>query len=211
MVTVLKLGPMLTSEKRAQVDRAIVLLDGLASDKAVDSRVADQVKALVQSTLTSGLKRSASVEEKLQAEAIIAFADRAQLMNIQAPGSGGRASTPTLQSAVSAAIDNSTLPVRVYVQIASEEDRPMAMATSDSLRTVGLIVPGVELVPARSAPQRDDLRYCDGKVDENALERVKSALAAGTNTIPTVVVLDAKLCGKVRFNHFELWYARRGA
>ena len=50
METVLKLGPMLTSDKRTQVDVAIVLLDGLASDNALDSRVANQVKALVQST-----------------------------------------------------------------------------------------------------------------------------------------------------------------
>ena len=40
METVLKLGPMLTSDKRSQVDVAIVLLDGLASDDALDARIA---------------------------------------------------------------------------------------------------------------------------------------------------------------------------
>jgi hypothetical protein len=210
METVLKLGPMLTSDKRTQVDVAIVLLDGLASDKALDTRVANQVKALVQSTLASGLKKDASVEEKAQANAIIAYADRARVMTIQRPDAEVPSATQALQSAVSNAIDNTTLPVRIYLQIGSEEDRPKAAAAGEALRKAGLIAPGIELVSAKSAPQQNDLRYCDGKVDANALERVKSAVAAAVTPSPKIVVLDPKLCGKVRFNHFEVWYARHG-
>ena len=64
METVLKLGPMLTSEKPAQQNVAIVLLDGLTSEKALDSRIASQVKMLVQTTLESGLRENANGEDK---------------------------------------------------------------------------------------------------------------------------------------------------
>jgi hypothetical protein len=208
METVLKLGPMLTSDKRTQVDVAIVLLDGLASDNALDGRVANQVKALVQSTLEGGLKKDATAEEKAQASAIIAFADRARVAAIQRPEAEPTAPAAVVQTPLASAIDTAALPVRVYLQIGSEDDRPKAAAASEALKKAGLIAPGIELVSPRSAPQQNDLRYCDGKVDANALERVKAAVAAAVEPPPKVVVLDPKLCGKVRFNHFEVWYAR---
>lgn len=212
METVLKLGPMLTSEKRTQVDVAIVLLDGLASDNALDNRVAQQVRALVQNTLATGLKKDATDEEKAQARAIIDYADRARITAIQRPESSASAAAaaPVAQSSLSAAIDNAALPVRVYLQIASEADRGKAEATNTALRKAGLIAPGIELVPARSAPSQTDLRYCDGKVDANALERVKAAVAETVSPPPRPVVLAARLCGNVRYNHFEIWYARSG-
>lgn len=198
METVLKLGPMLTSDKRTQVDIAIVLLQALASDKAVDIRLANQVQAMfqkvVQNTIASGLKADASDEEKAKANAMIELAD----------------ATPVGQSPLSAAIDNTSLPVRVYLQIGSQDDRSKAEAAREALRNAGLIAPGIELVPAKSAPKQNDLRYCEGKVDRNALERVKSAFAAAAIPVPKVVVLPQTLCGKVRFNHFEVWYARHG-
>ena len=209
MDTVLKLGPMLTSDKRTQIAVAIVLLDGLASDKAVDERVANQVKALVKSTLDSGLKKDATVEEKTQADAIIAFADKARVTAIQSPESAAPPESAS-PSAVSAAIDNATLPVRIYLQMSNEDDRPRAEAAMDAFRKAGLIVPGIERVSARSSPLRNDLRYCDGKVNPDALERVKSAAAAAVTPAPQIVVLNPRLCGRVRFNHFEIWFARHG-
>ena len=208
METVLKLGPMLTSDKRTQVDVAIVLLDGLASDNALDSRVANQVKALVQSTLESGLKKDATAEEKAQASAIIAYADRARVTAIQRPEGDTAAPAAVVQSPLSSAIDTAALPVRVYLQIGSEEERPQAAAATEALKKAGLIAPGIELVPAKSAPQQNDLRYCEGKVDPRALERVTATVATAVTPPPKVRVLDPTLCGKVRFNHFEVWYAR---
>ena len=54
--TLLKLAPMLTSEKLADVRIAIVLLSGLASDAAVDARVTGQVITLINETLTAGVQ-----------------------------------------------------------------------------------------------------------------------------------------------------------
>jgi len=208
--TMLKLGPLLTSEKRSEVDMAIVLLDGLASDQAVEGRVANQVKALVQSTLTAGLKQGATQEEKAQATAIIAYVDRARVDAIQRPGADpAGASGQVAPSQLTSAIDNSALPVRVYIQIGSELDRPAAVAVVQAFTREGLVVPGIELVAARNAPRSHSVRYCDGKVDQAGLERVKAAIARAVSPAPEWVVLDPKLCGKVRFNHFELWFARR--
>lgn len=211
METVLKLGPMLTSEKRTQVDVAIVLLDGLASDNALDSRVATQVRALVQNTLASGLKQDATAEEKAQAEAIIAYADRARVNAIQRPEAASAAAAAAPTAGLSAAIDNSALPVRVYLQIADEGDRAKAAAARDALRQSGLVAPGIELVPPKSAPAQNDLRYCEDKVDPATLERVKAATAAAVSPPPRLVALAPRLCGNVRYNHFEIWYARGGA
>lgn len=212
METVLKLGPMLTSDKLTQVNMALVLLDGLASDKALDAGVAQQVRGLVQNTLDSGLKKGASEEERAQAKAIIDYADRARLSAIQRPetAASAAAAAPVVTSSLSQALDNAALPMRVYLQVASEADIPLAEAAKAALRQAGLIAPGIEVVPAKSAPAQNDLRYCEGKVDANALERVKAAVALSVNPPPLPKVLAPRLCGNVRYNHFEIWYARRG-
>ena len=212
METVLKLGPMLTSDKLTQVNMALVLLDGLASDKALDAGVAQQVRGLVQNTLDSGLKRGASDQERAQAKAIIDYADRARINAIQRPetaASAAAAPAPVVTSSLSQALDNAALPVRVYLQVASEADIPLAEAAKTALRQAGLIAPGIEVVPAKSAPVQNDLRYCEGKVDVNALERVKAAVALAVNPPPLPKALAPRLCANVRYNHFEIWYARR--
>lgn len=208
METVLKLGPMLTSDKRTQVDVAIVLLDGLTSDNALDTRVANQVKALIRNTVEAGLKKDASAEEKAQANAIIAFVDRPRVMAIQRPELDASSSTKAVQSPLSAALDNASLPGRVYLQVSTDDDQTRANAAREALQAAGMIVPGIEVVPNKSIPKKNDLRYCDGKVDEQVLERVKSVVATAVIPAPNIVVLDPKLCGRVRFNHFEVWYAR---
>jgi len=183
------------------------LLDGRTSDKALDARVANQVKSLVQSTLETGLRKGASDEEKSQAAAIIAFADRSRVMAIQRADPTAPQINQASQSPLSAALDNASLPVRIYLQIGDESDRPTAAAAATALRQAGFLVPGIDRVPTKSAPARNDLRYCADKVDEQVLRRVLDAAAKAVAPSPRTVVLDPKLCGKVRFNHFEIWYA----
>jgi hypothetical protein len=215
METVLKLGPMLTSDKLTQVNMALVLLDGLASDQALDTGVAQQVRALVQNTLDTGLKQGASDEERAQAKAIIDYADRARVASIQRPepaasASAAVATPPVLGSSLSKALDNAALPVRVYLQVASEADIPKAEAAKTALRQAGLIAPGIEVVPPKSVPTQNDLRYCEGKIDANALERVRAAVATAVSPQPLLKPLAPRLCTNVRYNHFEIWYARSG-
>src|SRR3954449_8818142 len=90
--TMLKLGPLLTSDKRTQVDMALVLLDGLASDKAVDNRIVVQVKSLFERTFATGTRSDATPQERAQADAVLAYVDRARVQEIQ-----GAAPPPALQ------------------------------------------------------------------------------------------------------------------
>lgn len=200
----LKLGPMLTSEKRQHVDMALVLLNGLASDKAVDGHIATQVRVLFESTLAAGLKPDATPEEKAPANAIIALADRPRLDAIQRADAEAQPanSSPTI------ALDDRALPLRVYIQIPLEAQRSRATDVSSQLKALGIVVPGIELVPERIAPRRNSVRYCSDKVDTTAPARISAAMAKAVSPAPDLVVLDPKLCGKVRFNHFEFWFAR---
>ena len=206
--TLLKLGPMLTSDKRTQIDMAILLLDSLASDNALEPRFAAQIRALVQGTLAAGLRSNASAQEKEQAEAIIAYADKARVDAIQEPEATTQAALP-VQTAAATVLDKAVLPARVYIQIAGEEDRTRAETARTALRKAGLVVPGIEVVPVNSVPAVSDFRYCESKVDTGILERVALAVNATVVPSPKMVVLPARLCGNVRQNHFELWLARR--
>ncbi len=212
----LKLGPMLTSEKRSQIDVAMVLLDGLASDKAVESRIANQVRALFQNTVTAGAQPNATAEERTQAAAIVAYADRAPAAPASAGTGTGTANAPASAAGyagtlTSAALVDVVLPARVYIQIGSETDRPAAMKTADAFRKAGIIAPGIELVPAKNSPPQPEIRYCEGKVAADAPERLRTIAATELPSPPRLLILNPTLCSKVRSNHFELWLARKTA
>ena len=42
-----------------------------------------------------------------------------------------------------------------------------------------------------------------------AVQRVRAAMGTLRPVVQEYNVLDPKLCGNVRNNHFELWFARR--
>ncbi|WP_194791891.1 hypothetical protein [Pseudomonas sp. UFMG81] len=206
--TLLKLGPMLTSNEPTQNSMAILLLNSLTADSAMDSRIALQVIALVNNTLAGGLKADATQAERAQAAAIIAFADSARTSVIRVGGIGSDAPAQAAPAGnLAAAIDTQMLPARVYLQIARETDRPRALLAAKAIRQAGLIAPGIELVPTTSAPPVNDLRYCEGKVDTTALEQLTEAVNAAVEPAPKLVKLKPSQCTKVRFNHFEVWYA----
>ena len=204
--TLIKLGPMLTSDNRSQIDVALVLLTGLASREAVESSIAAQVESLIKSTLAAGAQPNASTAERTQAAAIVAYADRASFAVVQGAAPGA---TPdkAAATAVASVIPDTALPVRVYVHIADEADRGAAKTVSDALRSAGIVAPGTELVP-KSNIRQAEIRYCKGKVAPEAPQRVRDIVAAQLSDAQ-LVVLPEKLCGRVRANHFELWFARR--
>ena len=212
----LKLAPLLHSDKPGDVGMASLLLNGLATGKAVDSVVAAQVVALFVKTASEGNLAGAGEQARARANAVLPYIDQERLTANQANGPVGstavassldKATVPSIMAAPSPLADAS-LPVRVYLQIGAEANRPAANRIATALRQSGLIAPGIELVPARKAPAQTDLRYCGGKVDEDALQRVKSAAAAIVNPAPQARPIPEALCGNVRHNHFEIWMAR---
>ena len=186
---------------------AIVLLDGLSSDAAVDTRVSGQIRALIQATLDAGLKPGATADQRAQAEAILLYGDR-PTGEASTGTSATAGDSPGSSSAVVAAIDRVSLPTRMYMHVGDQVDRGLAERAGETLRDAGLIVPGIEVVGAARSPQGDSVRYCADKVTDDALDLVTIAM----NRLPikpSLVVLDPKLCRRVRLNHFELWLARR--
>src|SRR5262245_35061078 len=173
--TVLKLAPMLMSERLNEFSLAVVLLDGLTNDNAVNSRVATQVKALFNNTIQAGNQKNATPEEQARRDALLIYADRTRITEIQQPNSASVAPVPT--TVVTSALDNAALPVRVYIQIGVATDRPMAERARETLRAGGLITPGIELVAAGRTPKQDVVRYCEAKITGDALERVRAAVA----------------------------------
>lgn len=212
----LKLGPMLTSDKRPQVDMAIVLLNSLSAGDGIDKQVSGQIVALFRSTAEAGNRPNATPEERVASQAIYSFFDKAGLSAMQAWGTPAAASVaaepaPVAQQApslVAAALDGGSLPVRIYLQVGDRADWPAANRASEGLRQAGLIVPGIELVPAQNTPKQNSVRYCKDKVSPAALERVQAVAAKQVVPPPAMVELASKLCNNVRFNHFELWFAR---
>jgi len=105
------------------------------------------------------------------------------------------------------AVDTSKLPPRVYLQIASKEQRPRADKIAGALRGKGFLVPAYELVDSRHASSTNQLRYYkstgeSGGMDPNKiLQTIKSADSANWS----VVALRSP--GPVRSGHFEIWFA----
>jgi hypothetical protein len=99
----------------------------------------------------------------------------------------------------------SKLPPRIYVQIATEEQRKIAEMASRKLRSAGFIVPGIEDV-GKKAPDRTEIRYFvpdEGNgPDLKAIEQTLSA--AGIPAIPKYTTLPTS--SKIRPRHFELWF-----
>jgi len=201
----LKLGPLLTSEKQPQVKMAIVLLDGLTVGKAVDNRIAEQVRALFAEIIHAGQQPDATPQERLAAEAVVIQVDQPRLATLQQPEQqvSATGAVPVERSVV-----DDALPVRIYIQV-SDADTSAAKEVAASLREAGLMVPGIERVASRISPPRASIRYCEGKVAPGAPDRVLAASAARIDPAPELVVLDPRLCTKVRYNHFELWFAKQ--
>lgn len=211
----LKLGPLLTSDKRPQVDMAIVLLNSLSAGEGIDKQVSGQIVALFRSTAEAGNRPNATPEERVASQAIYSFFDQAGLSAMQAWGTPAAASVAAepapaaaAPSLVAAALDSATLPIRIYLQVGDRVDWPVATKASEGLRQAGMIVPGIELVPAQNTPKQNSVRYCKDKVSPAALDRVRTATASQVVPAPAMTELPPKLCGNVRFNHFELWFAR---
>ncbi|KIQ37467.1 hypothetical protein RT97_00335 [Variovorax paradoxus] len=211
----LKLGPLLTSDKRPQVDMAIVLLNSLSAGDGIDKQVSGQIVALFRSTAEAGNRPNATPEERVASQAIYSFFDQAGLSAMQAWGTPAAASVAAepapaaaAPSLVAAALDSATLPIRIYLQVGDRADWPVATKASEGLRQAGMIVPGIELVPAQNTPKQNSVRYCKDKVSPAALDRVRTATASQVVPAPAMTELPPKLCGNVRFNHFELWFAR---
>jgi len=80
-------------------------------------------------------------EERMQAETILAFTDRERVSAIQTAQSDIPPAQAAVPRAISTAIDNATLPPRIYLQISNTDDESNAEAARTGRRNAGIIVP----------------------------------------------------------------------
>jgi hypothetical protein len=202
----LRLGPMLGSERPEQARFAILLLNGLTDSNAVNPAVAAQVKSLFEDLLRAGTDRNASPEQRSTAETLISIVEPSRAAAVAA----AMPSTTTVAPETALAqIAMSDLPVRVYIQYPDDRLKPLAESAQFAYRRAGMVAPGIERVPPTSAPAtRAQVRYCPGKADADEIERVRETTASALGAAPEMLELAERLCGRVRHNHFELWLAR---
>ena len=97
-----------------------------------------------------------------------------------------------------------TLKPRVYIQVATPDQRTQFAGVADQLRTLGYDVPPIEVVGAR-APSNTQVRLpakdvTDGKTASTLIEQLRGFGVKADGPIPVQG-------GKTRPNHFELWVA----
>jgi hypothetical protein len=201
----LRLGPMLVSGKSSEVRFAIVLLNGLTRNNAVDEQIATQISDLFSETVIAGTAPGATPTERRTADAIIALAEQKPVLPTSEDTPAQTASVIT--GTALANLASKPLPVRVYIHIADEVDRPRAEEARAAFHGQSMLVPGIERTGPKSSPSGNaQVRYCASKVDAPEIDRVRD-LASGTLPVPPqMVALPEKLCGRVRHNHFELWF-----
>lgn len=206
--TVMKIMPLLVSDQPAQGRLGVVLLNSVAAASGVQKGTVDQITAALQSVVALGAAPDASPQARAQADQVARLLDAGSGTAAAAPGVGvSGAVTAAAPARVAApALQAVTLPTRVYVQIGSEERRPLAQQALAALQQASVLTPGIERVPTRSVPARHQLRYCPDKVSQDTLQQVQQALAPLLNPLD-MTPLKPSQCGNVRPNHLELWLA----
>ncbi|MFN9731712.1 MAG: hypothetical protein ACK59M_14910 [Pseudomonadota bacterium] len=202
----IRLSPMLASEKPEQVRFAAVLLDGLTAGEAVDPELARRVGALFVEILRAGSAAGASPAQQGRAEAIVALVEAP--ISATAPPLVSTAQQPLAGTAL-ADVAARSLPIRVYIQIAEDATRLRAEEMRAAYRAAGILAPGIERVAARTAPTaRTQIRYCADKIGKSELEQVGALTASVLKEEPQMLELSDNLCARVRQNHLELWFAQ---
>jgi hypothetical protein len=205
---VIRIAPMLSSTDMSQVRVGSILLSSLAEHKAMNQTLALQVRFLFDDMLRTGQKPDATPDEIQRTDVLSQAFDSASRVSRAngADSSDPAASTPVVSTPTM--LDNAALPVRLYIQIPSDTQRNTASGDRDRLRAARLIVPGIETVGLQRSPKQTEVRYCKDKVSDPALQQVTDAAAKLATPVTRIISLDPSLCTNVRYNHFELWYAR---
>lgn len=206
---VIKMHPMLTSDKQPVVAAAVKVLQEMARNDAVDGNLVKiMVDSMLVSTVAAGSGLDANDQTRMQAETVLAnVADTARLTQIQKPALAADPAPAPAPSAASALLEAKGLPPRLYIQVAGDDDRERAALMRPALHKAGFLVPGVERV--KGTPSFPEIRFCDGKIDAAQPENLRKVVDPFFTEQVKLVVLHPSLCTKVRENHFELWFPRR--
>jgi conflict system STAND superfamily ATPase len=200
-------------ELQVEKDRSDKIIKGLNDLLDPDAQVRlDAVNALIALDQNNELPRDlvpvilgvTSKDEKTISDAASYFFPSA----LQEAKTSLTASILRSAEETTAVADTNKLPPRVYLQIASKEQRPRADKIAGALRGIGFIVPAYELVDSRHAPSTNQLRYykstdgSSGPDPNRILQTIKNADGPSWS----VAVLNSS--SSVRPGHFEVWFAK---
>jgi hypothetical protein len=103
-----------------------------------------------------------------------------------------------------------SLPARVYIQIASEGQRPAARSLQARLRSENYLAPGIENVGSKAAiPKEIEVRYYRDEEKDEAV-RIINLLKNFNPGLP-VKSTPQKIPGNgkgTRPRHYEIWFSR---
>ena len=115
----------------------------------------------------------------------------------------GEMAKQTIEQNIDPDVNVRQIPIRIYFQIAREDQRKHASQVASQLQARGYIVPGIEYV-GRKASGPTQLRYCQSddlvKQDLDGITRALASLNV------KVEPLKIARCGNVRPRHYEVWF-----
>jgi hypothetical protein len=118
---------------------------------------------------------------------------------------GGAAQTET--NSQSSATE---LEPRAYLQIVNPNDRDYANKIKDRLTAAGILVPGIEYVPAAAGLAKTEVRYYKLSDKAEAQKIVSILQSAGAVSAQAKVLPGYEDSTKIRPRHFEVWLANDG-
>ena len=113
-----------------------------------------------------------------------------------------------IQAAVASQSSAADLLPRVYIQIVNENDRAFAKQIATRLTESGVLILGIQYVPAAASLQQSDVRYYRTADQPEAQKILDVIKAAGANPVsPPKYLKGYEDSTKVRPNHYEVWLA----
>jgi len=182
MVTLLL--PYLTSEDEKEWRIAIEVTKYLKQNSQLPPELESALEGIVL-TPSQSMTQTAEFNDKRKAAAIVLDATSNQQLNIP----------------------EGTLPPRVYIQIASESQRPVARQLENHLSNNNFLAPGIENVSKKaSCPDSTEVRYFQQDEKDEATRLVK--LIQGVTTVRKTPQLITPH-GNSRPRHYEIWFSRK--
>ena len=96
---------------------------------------------------------------------------------------------------------------RAYMQIVNPNDRDYANKIKDRLTAAGILVPGIEYVPAAAGLAKTEVRYYKLSDEAEAQKIVSILQSAGAVSAQAKVLPGYEDSKKIRPHHFEVWLA----
>ena len=193
---------------RRNASMVTVLLPYLASDEEKEWRIAIKV--------TEYLKLNGELPGELEsalAGIVVPRADSIKSSQGQQAKINAAAAVIDLQAVTQAQKNNTgvgSLPARVYIQIANEEQRSIAKNLQASLRAENFLAPGVENVGGKArTPNEIEVRYYRDEEKEEAVRLInllkKIDLDAAVKSTPQKIPGTGR---GTRPRHYEIWFPK---